>query len=75
MLARRYWRKPMRPCPTCGIILDIACQYNGSSRHMNRCKASSVAERTYFKAKGHWPGKKIKLHRLPPEVPEAPPVA
>ena len=63
----------MKPCPFCGIILDIVCFHNGTHRHIKRCQRSSVAERSYFKTKGHWPRKGLKLMELPAEVPESPP--
>ena len=61
----------MRPCKTCGAILE-GDVYRGGSRHERKCSKATDSERKHFKKTGHWPKRKLKP--LPAELPEAPPM-
>ena len=65
----------MRECSTCGVILGTINKLKGFTRHENKCQLASPEARAHFKRVGHWSKKGQKAKPLPPEVPEAPPVA
>ena len=48
----------MRPCKTCGQILDPLGSPRGSKNHERACSKASEAERTHYKRSGHWPKRK-----------------
>ena len=48
----------MRPCKTCGQILDPLGSPRGSKNHERACSKASEAERAHYKRSGHWPKRK-----------------